>query len=188
MSYPDFFKLCTRWSDFFYDNDTETILISILEHVKGDHIFRCFELTPFDSISVIFIGREPTSHCFTGLSYEVSRGHILSHEIQHIYKELEEDGYYPTKDGNLEHWAKQGVLLLNTSLTMGQQDVWEPFILCVLKKLSTKENLVWVVEDDFLYKNHITNSKHLVLNRKQSKLFKTINHQLYNQGIEKISW
>lgn len=187
MSYPDFFKLCPEWSNFFYDHDTEIILAPILEHVKGDHVFRCFETTPFKTISIIFIGKEPTSHCFTGLSYEVNRGHILSPEIQHIYKELEEDGYYPTKDGNLEHWTKQGVLLLNTSLTSKQQILWEPFILHVIQKLSSKENLIWVIDDEFPYKNLI-NSCHLILNHKQPHLFKTINLELFKRGIEKISW
>ena len=64
MSYPDFFKLCPEWSNFFYDHDTEAILESILEQVKGEDIFKCFETTPFKTISIIFVGKEPTSHCF----------------------------------------------------------------------------------------------------------------------------
>lgn len=187
IMYPDFFKLSREWTNFFYDHDTETVLVSILEQVKEDNIFRCFELTPFETISVIFIGDEPTSHSFTGLSYEINRGHILSSEIQRIYRDLEEDGYYPTKDGNLEHWAKQGVLLLNTSLTPKQQTLWEPFIKYVFQKLSTKEHIIWVIDGNFPYKKYI-NPEHLILDHKQPHLFKTINRELYKREIKKISW
>lgn len=201
--YPNFFKLCPDWTNFFYNQDMEQILLSVSETIKESpyfpdeqSIFRCFELTPFLQISVVFIGKQPTA-CSTGLSYEAEKSHILPIEIQRIYKELENEGYYPTRDGNLEHWAKQGVLLLNTALTAPQDseknhyNLWETFFENVLLQLSKKDNVIWVIEKNFPCKKHITNATHLILENDYvvgSNIFKTINRELYKRGIDKISW
>jgi uracil DNA glycosylase len=194
MNYPNFFNLCPDWTTIFYSNEMEDILEDVSntsqENVYPDKdcVFRCFEMTPFQSISVVFIGNGPTETS-TGLAYEVKRGCVLTKQIQRIYRDLENEGFYPTKDGNLEHWAKQGVLLLNQSLTShpdGEQ-LWSPFLKKIVSILMTKNNIIWVVHKDTPIRSWITNPTHLILQHEDC-LFKKINQELYKRGMEKISW
>jgi len=85
------------------------------------NVFRALELTPFESVKVVILGQDPY-HGFGqahGLSFSVQKGISLPPSLKNIYKELQEDigGGLPT-EGDLSHWAKQGVLLLNTVLTV----------------------------------------------------------------------
>lgn len=88
---------------------------------KRENIFRAFELTPFDKVKVVIIGQDPyptPSHAH-GLAFSVPQGVNPPPSLQNIYKEMKDDiGCYP-QTGNLESWARQGVLLLNTILTCG---------------------------------------------------------------------
>ena len=84
-------------------------------------VFNALELTPFESVKVVILGQDPY-HGFGqahGLSFSVQKGIPLPPSLKNIYKELQEDigGDLPT-EGDLSHWAKQGVLLLNTILTV----------------------------------------------------------------------
>ena len=85
------------------------------------NVFNALELTPFESVKVVILGQDPY-HGFGqahGLSFSVQKGIPLPPSLKNIYKELQEDigGELPT-EGDLSHWAKQGVLLLNTVLTV----------------------------------------------------------------------
>ncbi len=82
---------------------------------------RAFELTPLDKVKVVILGQDPyhgpgQAH---GLSFSVPPGVRVPPSLANIYKELESDlGVTPPEHGNLDHWARQGVLLLNASLTV----------------------------------------------------------------------
>lgn len=85
------------------------------------NVFNALKLTPFESVKVVILGQDPY-HGFGqahGLSFSVQKGTPLPPSLKNIYKELQEDigGELPT-EGDLSHWAKQGVLLLNTVLTV----------------------------------------------------------------------
>ena len=85
------------------------------------NVFNALELTPFESVKVVILGQDPY-HGFGqahGLSFSVQKGTPLPPSLRNIYKELQEDlgGELPT-EGDLSHWAKQGILLLNTVLTV----------------------------------------------------------------------
>ena len=85
------------------------------------NVFNALKLTPFESVKVVILGQDPY-HGFGqahGLSFSVQKGIPLPPSLKNIYKELQEDigGELPT-EGDLTHWAKQGVLLLNTVLTV----------------------------------------------------------------------
>ncbi|SDO76054.1 Uracil-DNA glycosylase [Halomonas shengliensis] len=99
--------------------------------------FRAFELTPLDSVKVVILGQDPyhgpgQAH---GLCFSVKPGVRIPPSLVNIYKELADDvGFRPVAHGNLEHWARQGVLLLNASLTVEQGNAgshrgrgWETF-------------------------------------------------------------
>jgi len=99
--------------------------------------FRAFELTPLSEVKVVILGQDPyhgpnQAH---GLCFSVQAGVPVPPSLVNIYKELATDvGFTPVRHGHLEAWAKQGVLLLNTSLTVEQGNAashrgkgWEPF-------------------------------------------------------------
>lgn len=91
-------------------------------HPAGPDIFRAFELTPFDQVRVVIIGQDPyhgpgQAH---GLCFSVPDGVPLPPSLKNIFRELQADlGVEPPATGNLESWARQGVLLLNATLTVG---------------------------------------------------------------------
>ncbi|MGM0703448.1 MAG: uracil-DNA glycosylase [Pseudomonadota bacterium] len=103
----------------------------------SSHWFRAFELTPLDRVKVVILGQDPyhgpgQAH---GLCFSVRPGVAIPPSLVNIYKELAADvGFKPVGHGCLEHWARQGVLLLNTSLTVEQGNAgshrgkgWETF-------------------------------------------------------------
>lgn len=224
MDYPDFFKLCKEWTSFFYSLNMEKMLNTISEELITEknakniypdkqNIFRCFYMTPFLNISVVIIGHEPYHNgTATGLCFDVKPGNIINHSLQNIYKELEDEGFHPTKDGCLDHWATQGILFLHSAMTVREGEpeshiaLWTEFFRQVLEKLSEKNEIVWVLlgEKALEYKSHIIHPRHIILETahpspqfdgksKQraflgSGLFREINRSLDERGLEKISW
>jgi uracil-DNA glycosylase len=115
-------------------------------------IFNAFALCPFPTVKVVILGQDPyhghgQAH---GLSFSVPDGMSLPPSLQNIYKEIVADtGAEPPKSGNLERWAKQGVLLLNATLTVRRGEPashrgigWETFTDAVISKISTEKNHV----------------------------------------------
>lgn len=90
---------------------------------KGSQWFRALDLTPLDQVRVVILGQDPyhgpeQAH---GLCFSVQPGVRIPPSLQNIYKELRDDlGIVPARHGFLEHWARQGVLLLNSVLTVEQ--------------------------------------------------------------------
>src|SRR4029079_11739661 len=86
------------------------------------NIFRAFELTPFDKVEVVILGQDPYHGPgqANGLCFAVGEGVALPPSLQNIFKEIESDLGQPLvhRTGDLERWAKQGVLLLNATLTV----------------------------------------------------------------------
>jgi uracil-DNA glycosylase len=139
-------------------------------------IFRAFELTPFDQVKVVILGQDPYhgEGQAVGLSFAVSEGTRLPPSLQNIFKELESDlGKSTNKGGDLTRWAKQGVLLLNSTLTVRakspgshQGKGWEQFTDAVIKKLSDeREHLVFMLWGNYAKSKgaYINHEKHLVI-------------------------
>lgn len=142
----------------------------------GKQIFNAFEFTPFSKVKVVVIGQDPyhnpgQAH---GLSFSVPDGVAPPPSLVNIFKELRDDLEIPIpKTGNLEKWAKQGVLLLNASLTveantpMSHSQVgWHIFTDEVIKHISKdKENVVFLLWGKFAQNKEalIDTSKHKVL-------------------------
>ena len=121
---------------------------------QGREIFRAFSLTPFDLVKVVILGQDPyhgpgQAH---GLSFSVRPGIAKPPSLQNIFKELQSDlGIQPPPHGNLENWAKAGVLLLNSCLTVvdGQAAAhagkgWERFTDAVIEKLNQHSNTLFL--------------------------------------------
>ncbi len=155
-----YFKELTAFVKAEYQNGT------VYPHPKN--LFRAFELTPFDAVKVVILGQDPyhgpkQAH---GLSFSVVEGVRNPPSLQNIYKELQSDigGTVPTS-GDLTHWAEQGVLLLNATLTVRagqaashQGKGWERFTDAVIRTLSEKrEGLVFI-----LWGNYARSKKSLI--------------------------
>lgn len=142
---------------------------------KAD-IFKALSLTPYDKLKVVILGQDPyhgpnQAH---GLCFSVQPGTPFPPSLQNIFKELERDLKIPTpKTGSLEHWAKQGVLLLNSVLTVEkglaashQNKGWELFSNNLIRLLNEKkQNLVFVLWGKYAEQKgaFIDPKRHLVL-------------------------
>ncbi|MHC3403902.1 uracil-DNA glycosylase [Aerococcus sp. Group 2] len=87
------------------------------------HIYEAFKLTPFDQVKVVILGQDPyhEPHQAHGLSFSIQKGVAIPPSLNNIYQELSTDvGFQPVHHGNLTEWAEQGVLLLNSVLTVRQ--------------------------------------------------------------------
>lgn len=221
--YPRYMELCNGWAEFLHDDATKAILDPILAALKTpyypapENLFRCFYMTPLESVKVVIIGQDPYHNgSATGLCFDVKLGCQLNPSLHNIYKELTNEGFYPTKDGNLTQWARQGVLLINTALSVapGQPEshleMWRPFFEHVLRFLCTRNNIVWVLfgkkamdyRADILDANgthHVVCTSHpspLSATRKSgdapafigSGVFGAVNEQLKAMGHAPVVW
>lgn len=143
---------------------------------KGKDIFAAFDHCPFDKTKVVIIGQDPYHGPgqANGLCFSVSDGVSHPPSLMNIFKEIETDLGLPyPKSGNLERWAKQGVLLLNATLTVRahqagshQNKGWELFTDVVIKKLSDeRKDLVFLLWGGFAKKKAslIDGKKHHIL-------------------------
>ena len=143
---------------------------------KGSQWFRALDLTPLDSVRVVILGQDPyhgpgQAH---GLCFSVSPGVRTPPSLQNIYKELRDDlGIAPAAHGFLEHWAKQGVLLLNNVLTVEQGIAashkgkgWERFTDAVVRLVSERPDpIVFLLWGSHAQKKaaSVDSGRHLVL-------------------------
>lgn len=177
-------------------------------------IFRAFWLTPFDKVKVVIIGQDPYhgQKQANGLCFAVNKGVTLPPSVQNIYKEIESDLGHKSKypQGDLEEWAKQGVLLLNATLTVEankagshQNKGWENFTDKVIELLSEqKEHLVFILWGNYAKKKGVVidRQKHLVIESPHpspfaartgffgSKPFSKCNEYLEKNGEGPIDW
>lgn len=143
---------------------------------KGSEYFRAMDLTPFEQVKVVILGQDPyhgpgQAH---GLSFSVRPNVRIPPSLVNMYKELEDDlGIPPASHGFLEHWAKQGVLLLNAVLTVEHKQAashqgrgWELFTDRIISELNEqREHIVFILWGSYAQKKgrFIDTSKHLVL-------------------------
>ena len=177
------------------------------------NVFNALELTPFESVKVVILGQDPY-HGFGqahGLSFSVQKGIPLPPSLRNIYKELQEDigGDLPT-EGDLTHWAKQGVLLLNTVLTVEEGNAnshkgmgWERLTNRLIESLNElKHPVIFILWGKPAQDKEklITNSNHVILKAPHpsplsayrgffgSKPFSRVNDILIQQGQSPIRW
>ena len=142
----------------------------------GKLIFNAFYKTPFPAVKVVLLGQDPYHNPgqAQGLSFSVPDGIMKPPSLVNIFKELESDlGVAPAKSGNLEKWAAQGILLLNASLTVRQNEPsshskigWLQFTDTVISKTSEqKTGVVFLLWGKFAQEKQglIDETKHYVL-------------------------
>lgn len=177
-------------------------------------IFTAFDLCPLDKVKVVIIGQDPyhgpgQAH---GLSFSVPNGVKIPPSLNNIFKEIKSDLNLTNNftHGNLESWAKQGVLLLNSVLTVRQAEAashqkkgWETFTDTVIRAIDkTSQPKVFILWGAFARnkKQLITNPAHLVLEAAHPsplsvyngffgcKHFSKTNEFLINNNISPIDW
>ena len=192
------------------DNEYKTKTIYPLK----ENIFNAFKLTPFSEVKVVIVGQDPyhgegEAH---GLSFSVRKGVRVPPSLQNIYKEIHDDlGITePANVGDLTKWANEGVLLLNSILTVEKDKAgshsslgWEFFTDSVIKKLNEKETpVVFILWGSFARskKFYITNSNHYIVESThpspfsarngffESKPFSKTNDFLTSKGLKPIDW
>lgn len=181
-------------------------------HPDYKNIFYAFKLTPLNSVKVVILGQDPY--------HEINQAHGLAFSVLceklppsliNIYKEMESDlGFIVKQDGNLEYLAKQGVLLLNTILSVRDKEAfshkslgWEEFTDNAIKLLNTlNQPIVFILWGAPAQKKLklLNNSKHLVITSAHpsplsayrgffgSKPFSRTNDFLVSNGVEAIKW
>lgn len=180
---------------------------------KGSDIFKAFELTPLSEVKVVILGQDPyhginQAH---GLCFSVKPNIALPPSLVNIYQELRDDlNIPPASHGCLTHWAEQGVLLLNSVLTveMGKANShqgkgWELFTDEVIRLLNNQERrIVFVLWGSYAQKkgHAIDGKKHLVIQSVHpsplsayrgffgSRPFSKINQFLLSNGQKPIDW
>jgi len=180
---------------------------------RGRDIFSAFQHTPFDAVKVVLLGQDPyhgpgQAH---GLCFSVPEGVPFPPSLQNIFAELARDTAMPKPlSGNLTPWARQGVLLLNTTLTVRAHEAgshqgkgWERFTDAIIKRLSnTHTGLVFLLWGRFAQQKEtlIDTERHYVLKAPHpSPLsahrgfigcghFSTTNELLVAQGRTPIDW
>ena len=176
-------------------------------------ILRSLVLTDYDDVKVVILGQDPYhgEGEANGLCFAVSNGIKLPPSLQNIYKELESDLGIPKSNvGNLECWAKEGVLLLNSVLTVEKDKAashkgigWETFTDAIIKKINEKDSpVVFILWGNFARskKSLITNPKHYIIESTHpspfsayngffgSKPFSKTNNFLKKNNMKEINW
>ncbi|GAC1040142.1 uracil-DNA glycosylase [Rhizobium sp. No.120] len=143
---------------------------------RGSEYFRALDLTPLDEVQVVILGQDPY-HGFGqahGLCFSVRPGVRIPPSLVNIYKELETDlGIPPARHGFLESWAKQGVLLLNSVLTVEESQAashqgkgWERFTDAVIRRVNDEcDGVVFMLWGSYAQKKaaFVDTERHLVL-------------------------
>lgn len=219
-------KIEESWKKRLSDEFEQPYFIELTNFVKQEYttrqifppgklIFHAFEQSPFDLTKVVILGQDPyhgpgQAH---GLCFSVPEGIDLPPSLQNIFKEIGADlglPYPSPSNGNLDRWAVQGVLLLNSTLTVQanraashQNHGWEKFTDRVIRILAEeKEHLVFMLWGSFAQKKgeFIDRSRHLVLTSPHpsplssyrgffgNRHFSKTNQYLERHGVEPIRW
>ena len=217
-------KIGGGWKEKLADEFEQSYFKELTEFVRGEYtsqtiypepknIFRAFDLTPFDNVKVVILGQDPYhgKGQANGLCFAVNEGVNAPPSLQNIFKELESDlGHAVSHDTDLSRWAKQGVLLLNATLTVRaasagshQGKGWEHFTDAAIKKLNDeREGLVYILWGNYAKQKgvHIDRVKNLVIESPHpspfsahsgffgSKPFSKAGQYLSERGIERIEW
>ena len=217
--------LHSDWSHLLSNEFNESYFKSLLnfldkEYAKGidiypdvENVFQCFNKTPFSKVKVIILGQDPYhgEGQANGLSFSVNETIKIPPSLKNIFKELQNDlKIQIPESGNLEKWAEQGVLLLNTVLTVEKSKAnshrkkgWEQFTDKVIKILNDKKvHLVFILWGAPAQKKgmNIDESKHLILKAPHpsplssyrgffdSKPFSQTNTYLKKKSLSIIDW
>jgi len=217
-------KIEESWKSHLANEFEKESFASITDFVRNEYkthkifppaklIFNAFDQCPFDNLKIVILGQDPyhgpgQAH---GLCFSVNDGVDFPPSLRNIFKELQNDVGKPIpKTGNLIDWAKQGVLLLNATLTVRaysagshQNKGWEKFTDAVIHKINEeKEHVVFILWGNYAISKgkFIDPGKHLILTSVHpsplsasrgffgNHHFSRTNEFLVEQGMKPIEW
>lgn len=218
-------KISESWKEVLKDEFSKSYFKSLVSFIKGEYakntcypsgkeIFASFNSCDFKDIKIVIIGQDPYHgrNQANGLCFSVQDGIAHPPSLINIFKEIESDLGKPyPKSGNLESWAKQGVLLLNATLTVRsgeagshQKQGWEQFTDAVIQRISeNKKNVIFLLWGGFAKKKgaKIDSNKHVIFtsghpsplsaNRGYwfgNKHFSKVNNYLISIGSSEVNW
>jgi uracil-DNA glycosylase len=219
------YKIPDSWSPYLLKEMEKSYMIGLVNFIQSERskgkiiypedneIFEAFKLTPFEKVKVVILGQDPyhgvgQAH---GLCFSVKKGIKIPPSLVNIFKELKDDlKIDPPQNGYLEPWAREGVLLLNSVLTVEAGEAgshhgkgWEQFTDKIIEILNEKKNnLVFILWGGPAQKkaSKVDETKHLVLKSVHpsplsfyrgflgSKPFSKTNKYLNENGKEEINW
>ncbi len=218
-------KFPSDWNEMLHEEFEKSYMHSLMSFLREEknngktiypnfnEIFNAFKTTTLSNVKVVLLGQDPyhgegQAH---GLSFSVKSNVKTPPSLQNIFKELQRDlGCVPPNHGNLQKWANQGVLLLNTVLSVNANEPashqgkgWEIFTDTVIRKLQEKkENVVFLLWGKFAQSKIplIQHSKHLILQAPHPspfsahtgffgcKHFSKCNAYLKENNLQEIDW
>ena len=211
------------WDDVLKEEFDQPYFNELIEFVKKEYkektiypkqneIFNAFRYTPYQEVKVVILGQDPyhgigEAH---GLSFSVQEGCKRPPSLDNIFKELESDLHIHRENNDLTDWAKQGVLLLNSIMSVQmdrplshQNHGWEQFTDAIISKLNERETpVIFVFWGSYARSKKvlITNPQHKIIESVHpsplsayrgffgSKPFSKINHYLKESGQKEIQW
>lgn len=219
-------NLSPSWQSVLADEIKKPYFHDLMEDVQEEYqsgicyppkelIFAAFDYCSFEDLKVVILGQDPYhgENEANGLCFSVNDGIKIPPSLRNIFRELSMDletVFLPTS-GDLSHWAKQGVLLLNASLTVRKDNPnshkhlkWNVFTDAVIREISAqKENVVFLLWGSFAQKKEtlIDTDKHLILKSGHpspmsanqgkwfgNKHFSKTNQYLKSKGKSEIDW
>ena len=215
-------SLDASWEEHLRGEIEEPYFTELVEKLNSEYenevcypskklIFNAFNLCPFDKVRVVVLGQDPyyRKEQATGLSFSVPKGIKLPPSLRKIYKEIHSDLGKPIPtSGDLTRWAKQGVLLLNATLTVRAHEAnshqalgWQNFTDAAIKALNKNhEHIVFMLwgNNAKKKKNLIDTNRHCIIEsyhpaaRQKYKFkkhqFTCCNAYLKQQGLDEIDW
>jgi uracil-DNA glycosylase len=217
-------KIAKNWHQILSEEFSKPYFLSLQQFLeqeyktktiypKPENIFNALNYVPFNQVKVVIFGQDPyhQPNQAHGLCFSVPQGVKLPPSLQNIFKEIESQlGITCQKNGDLSRWARQGVLLLNTVLTVEQGKPashkgkgWEQLTQKIVQKLSQRqEPIIFVLWGSHaqIFKPLIDQNRHIVLESAHpsplsayagffgSGHFKTINQKLIQMGHQPIDW
>lgn len=217
-------KIEQSWKDVLSAEFDKDYFIKLTDFVRGEYlsgktvypepknIFNAFNLCPIDNVKVVIIGQDPyhepgQAH---GLCFSVLPPTAIPPSLVNIYKEIESDlGHKSVTSGDLTHWANQGVLLLNSTLTVRAHAAashagrgWEEFTDAVIRAVAQRDNIVYMLWGSYAQKKaaFVNSNKNLILKSVHPsplsayrgffgcKHFSQANKYLADNGKNPIEW
>ena len=213
-----------KWDIILKDEYEKTYFNNLIKKIEQEYntktifppkkdIFKALKITDYDRIKIVILGQDPYHGIneAEGLAFSVQKGMRKPPSLKNIFKELKNDlGYEEPENGSLERWAKEGVLLLNTILTVEKDKPlshknigWEIFTDAIIKKINEKDEpvvfILWGAHAKSK-KNYITNPKHFIIESVHpspfsarngffnSKPFSTANNYLKSKKISPVNF
>lgn len=212
----------SNWQTIIEEEQAKSYFKNIIDTVSQDRLigevyppkeqlFTAFQLCPLSKVKVVILGQDVyhQPNQAHGLAFSVNKGVKVPPSLQNIFKELKNDlNVDPPNHGYLASWANQGILLLNSALTVkrGQPGshikIWEPFTITIMQTLNKQDRpIVYLMWGKFAQSKakHIDNPKHKVLNSGHPsfysqhlffgcKHFSQTNKFLIDAGLNPIDW